>query len=228
MGFQVNTVLAMGFGLILAAGAVQGQTCATSDDLTKMGIEVSQQGGVVYLVEPALLNASLIGATLTKGSVADMWRQNVSYENGFHVNRANEAVARALMPDATANVAPGSTLSVEMSAPSGLAPLAGHNWSGTLTATLHGQDAATNRAVTAAPVTVDASYAFLAETETRIGTCHYRTIPIEFAASHDGKPLLKRRSLYFPDLQITVMTIWGPDAEGPRVRMGILAMGPPG
>lgn len=192
---------------VLVAGGLQAQTCATKDDLSQLGIRVKQQGGVVYDVKLAPLDPSREVASLVEGAVSDLWRQNVDYVNGFHVDRANEKVARLIAPVETAAVAEGSRLSVELSAPVGVMPVAGQVWTGKLVAQLRGQDAATNREVTAAPVEVDASYHFLAETDGEIGGCHYRAIPVEFDASYGGKPLLQRRSLHFPDLQITVMTI---------------------
>ncbi len=141
---------------------------------------------------------------------------------GYHIEFADAGLARLLAPETTAAEANGTELFVIFS-PKGDLPDAapGTGWKGKVSATVFaiGEGDYNRRAIGEA--LLDGSYVFPAEMQAEISGCTYRIQPAELTLTYQGETALSRRVLFFPDLGVSAITKWGPDADGPERKTGI-------
>lgn len=144
---------------------------------------------------------------------------------GYHIDFAGEGLARRLAPAETAAEPPGTRLTVALT-PRGRLPEAepGKGWSGRVLAHVFAQGPDDYNRREIATARLEGRYSFLDEKRADISGCSYRLVPVELVLTRKDDTVLQRRLLHFPDLGVSVVTIWGPDADGPQRRAGITAV----
>lgn len=189
--------------------------------------EIMTQGGGKYSYGLTVGGPAVMRGTLTGGPYG-MGEQTFDLEAGYHIDFAGEGLARILAYDAAKAEAKGTQLWVAFT-PKGNLPdaVSGKGWKGKVAATVfaYGEGDYNRRVLGEAKL--DASYSFLEEKRADISGCSYRIIPVELKVTYQGDIALQRRVLYFPDLGVSAVTIWGPDADGSQKKTGIVGMGTP-
>lgn len=212
----------------VVAGLALG--CPALADCLDMGAfnsagEIRTKGGGTYTYGLTVGGpAEMVGyLTSRAGGLPEV---SFTLAQGYHINFGDAGLARLLAPEATAAESHGSALTVAFY-PQGDLPKAipGQTWSGAFSATVYalGGDDYNRRDIGTA--SLSGSYRFLAEISADFDGCSYRIIPVELELTYEGQTALKRRVLYFPDLGVSAITKWGPDAEGPERTTGITALG---
>lgn len=212
------------WALSLALGAPVMADCLTETSFFGTG-EIRTKGGGTYSYGITVGGVGQMVGYLT-GRPDGLPEVNYNLEAGYHIEFANAGLARLLAPEASAAEPSDSLLTVAFS-PKGKLPEAspGQSWSGEFSATVfaEGPDDYNRRNIGEAELS--GSYSFLAEISAEFDGCSYRIIPVELDLTYQGQTALKRRILYFPDLGVSAITKWGPDADGPARTTGITALG---
>lgn len=187
--------------------------------------QITTRGGGTYLYGQTVGGETVMRGTLT-GGPNGLPETTFDLDSPYHIGIASEGLARLLAHDAAAAEAKGTALTVAF-APAGPlpAPVPGQGWSGQVTASVFASGADDYNRRPIAEATLDAHYSFLAEISADFGGCAQRVQPVELKLDWQGQTVLKRRVLYFPDLGVSAITKWGPDADGPARTTGITGMG---
>jgi hypothetical protein len=187
--------------------------------------EIRTSGGGTYLYGMTVGGESVLRGTLT-GGPNRLAEQTFDLEVGYHVGIAGAGLARLLAPDATSAEPDGTKLTVGF-APKGGLPVAmpGASWSGTVSATVFAQGADDYNSRVIGEAVLDARYSFLDEISADFDGCPQRIQPVELTLTWQGQIALQRRILFFPDLGVSAITKWGPDADGPAKKTGITGIG---
>lgn len=187
--------------------------------------EIRTQGGGTYAY-----GVTVGGEEVMRGSLADrpqgLPEQSFDLDTPYHIDFADAGLARLLAPDAAAAEPEGTALSVVFTPETPLPPaVPGQGWSGTFRASVfaQGPDDYNRREIGEAPV--EGRYSFLDEITATFDGCAQGIQPVELVLTVQGEPALQRRLLYFPDLGVSAITRWGPDADGPLRKTGITSIG---
>lgn len=218
----VGPAVSLALGLAVATPAV----AECLDDRSFYGAgEIRTQGGGSYSYGLTVGGPAVMRGTLT-GGPGGLRAETFDLVAGYHIDFAGAGLARLLARDAASAEAAGTDLFVAFS-PRGKLPLAvpGKTWNGKMTARVYAHAKGDANRRTIGEAKLDASYSFLAEMRADISGCSYRIIPVELKLTWQGETALQRRILFFPDLGVSAITIWGPDADGPQAKTGITGMG---
>lgn len=187
--------------------------------------QITTQGGGTYLYGQTVGGETVMRGTLT-GGPNGLAETTFDLDSPYHVGVAGAGLARLLAPEAAEAEADGTALTVAF-APEGPLPdpVPGHGWTGRISASVFASGKNDYNRRTIGEAKLDGRYTFLDEISADFGGCAQRVQPVELELSWQGEPVLKRRVLYFPDLGVSAVTKWGPDADGPARKTGITAMG---
>lgn len=217
-----SSVYAAIFNLVSALP--MGAECVDGASMQGAG-EIATKGGGVWQFALTVGGPADVTAYLLHDPV---WPQepDVALKYGYHIGFAGEGAARLLAPDAAAAEAKGTDLSVSF-LPKGKLPepVPGKVWKGKFSAWVYAQAKGDYNIREIGTAKLDGSYTFLDEKRADISGCSYRIIPVEMKLTYQGETALQRRLLYFPDLQVAAVTIWGPDADGGQRKTGITGIG---
>lgn len=209
------TAAALGALTALPAGA----RCFSADDL-QGGMAVKAANGSTWLFGAQLGSDGVNGAGTGGAPAAPI--PGFSQTGGWLVSDLSETLARMIAPPEA--LADKRAVFARLSFPDGIPGKVrpGSNWKGRAVIEVQatGQDWA---ARVVARRDARASVAFLPESRATISGCDYRIVPVEFELRDDqANVLVKRRMIHLPDLGFAMVTRWGPDAEGPEVKTGIV------
>lgn len=210
-------------GALVTGIAFCGPTLADCfDQTTFFGTgQIKTKGGGTYsygisVGGEATMQGSLEGRP---GGLPDM---DFDLQTGYDIGFADAGLARLLAPKATAAEAEGTRLFVIFAA-NGALPDAkpGTGWKGKVSATVYAMAADDYNRRAIGEALLEGTYTFPDAIKATISGCTYLIQPTELTLTWQGKVALKRRVLYFPDLGVSAITKWGPDAEGPERTTGI-------
>lgn len=209
-------------GLVLSGPVLSD--CADPGTFGSLG-RITTKGGGTYEYGLIIGGEGGMRGFLT-GGPNGLTDERFDLDTPYHIDVAGAGLARLLAPEASAAEAKGTRLSVGF-APKGRLPKAepGKSWSGTFEASVFatGKDDYNRRSIGEAKL--KGSYTFLDEISAKFDGCAQRIIPVELLLTYNGETALKRRILYFPDLGVSAITGWGPDADGPARKTGITGIG---
>ena len=210
-------ILAAAF-VTLQLGAPAAAECFDADSFFGIGT-VSTKGGGTYI-----FGMTVGGESVTRGELQG--RGNGLPDRSFdlytpcHIDIADAGLARAIAPDIAGTVPDSIALAVTFRSARGLPDATpGTHWNGKFVATILVDWNNVGE------VPLDGRYTFLDEISADFEGCTYRIFPVELVLTLKGAVVLKRRVLYFPDLGVSVITRWGPDADGPERKFGVTGFG---
>ena len=201
-------------GICTSAGAA----CRDANAFQGVG-SINTQGGGTYIFGMTVGGVSVMRGTLERrgNGLPD---RSFDLDTPYHIDFAEAGFVRTVAPGVAEAAPAGTVLSAELRAQRGLPDaLPGTAWDGRMIAAIRADG------VDVAEVPLDANYSFLAEMQAEIDGCIYRIQPVALTLALQGSTVLQRRVLYFPDLGVSAITRWGPDAEGAVRTTGITGFG---
>jgi len=209
----------------LALASPAQAECPDAGTFASQG-EIRTKGGGTYSYGQTVGDETVIRGTLT-GAHIGLAEVSFDLQAGYHIGFGGPGLTRRLAPEASAAEPEGTLLSVAFTPTSELPePIPGQGWTGTFAATAFAQGPQDQNRRPIAEATLDGMYVFLDEIIADFPGCPQRVQPVELVLILQGEPVLKHRVLYFPDLGVSAITRWGPDADGPLRKTGITGIGP--
>jgi hypothetical protein len=216
VGKPLKSTIATLLTLCLCAPA--GAACRDASAFQSIG-SINTKGGGTYVFGMTVGGVSAMRGTLERrgNGLPD---RSFDLDTPYHIDFADAGFVRAVATDTAATLPQGTILSAGLSAPRGLPDaVPGTAWDGRMIAAIRADG------VAVAEVPLDGHYSFLAEMQAEIDGCTYRIQPVELTLALQGSTVLQRRVLYFPDLGVSAITRWGPDADGAERTTGITGFG---
>jgi hypothetical protein len=205
---------------LFGAGLAQAD-CVDAEVFSGLGQIITKGGGTYFYGEtvggPAVMRGSLQNRPDNLPDVT------FDPEQGYDIGFGGAGLALRLAPDAVAALPLDSELLVTFWATSALPQaVPGKVWQGKVEASIQAMPPTEHNMHTIGTAMLTGTYSFLTEKSAEISGCTYRIIPVEMTLTDADETVLRRRILYFPDLGVSAITLWGPDADGAQRKSGVI------